>query len=101
MKGKVLQTTGSWYRILCDDGQLREARLKGKFKNDKIKLLGRGELKAKLDVTVHAFSATAKSAIEANGGTATINKPIYGRPDWNEIKDILMGNKPIESIDCK
>jgi large subunit ribosomal protein L15 len=39
-------------------------------KNDKIKLLGRGELKAKLDVTVHAFSATAKSAIEANGGTA-------------------------------
>jgi large subunit ribosomal protein L15 len=40
------------------------------LKNDKIKLLGRGELKAKLDVTVHAFSATAKSAIEANGGTA-------------------------------
>ncbi|HRN40890.1 MAG: 50S ribosomal protein L15 [Flavobacteriales bacterium] len=39
-------------------------------KNDKIKLLGRGELKAKLDVTVHAYSATAKSAIEANGGTA-------------------------------
>ncbi|MCB0501688.1 MAG: ribosome small subunit-dependent GTPase A [Bacteroidetes bacterium] len=38
MKGKVLQTTGSWYKILCDDGQLREARLKGKFKNDKIKL---------------------------------------------------------------
>ena len=39
-------------------------------KNDKIKILGRGELKAKLDVTVHAFSATAKTAIEAAGGTA-------------------------------
>ncbi|MCB9174769.1 MAG: 50S ribosomal protein L15 [Flavobacteriales bacterium] len=39
-------------------------------KNDKIKILGRGELKAKLDVTVHAFSATAKAAIEAAGGTA-------------------------------
>lgn len=38
-------------------------------KNDKIKILGRGELKAKLDVTVHAFSATAKTAIEAAGGT--------------------------------
>lgn len=38
-------------------------------KNDKIKVLGRGELKAKLDVTVHAFSATAKAAIEAAGGT--------------------------------
>lgn len=41
-------------------------------KNDKIKILGRGELKAKLDVTVHAFSATAKTAIEAAGGTANI-----------------------------
>ncbi|MEZ5006719.1 MAG: ribosome small subunit-dependent GTPase A [Chitinophagales bacterium] len=38
MKGKVLQTTGSWYKILCQDGSTREARLKGKFKNDKIKL---------------------------------------------------------------
>jgi large subunit ribosomal protein L15 len=39
-------------------------------KNDKIKVLGRGELKAKLDVTAHAFSATAKKAIEELGGTA-------------------------------
>jgi len=39
-------------------------------KNDLIKILGRGELKAKLDVTVHAYSKTAKSAIEAAGGTA-------------------------------
>ncbi len=38
MKGKVLQTTGSWYKILCKDGRTREARLKGKFKNDNIKL---------------------------------------------------------------
>ena len=39
-------------------------------KNDKVKILGRGELKSKVDVKVHAFSATAKSAIEAKGGTA-------------------------------
>lgn len=39
-------------------------------KNDLIKILGRGELKAKLEVTVHAFSKTAKAAIEAAGGTA-------------------------------
>jgi large subunit ribosomal protein L15 len=37
--------------------------------NDLIKILGRGELKAKLDVTVHAFSATAQKAIEAAGGS--------------------------------
>lgn len=40
-------------------------------KNDLVKILGRGELKAKLDITVHSFSASAKSAIESAGGTAT------------------------------
>jgi large subunit ribosomal protein L15 len=40
-------------------------------KNDFVKILGRGELKAKLNITVHSFSATAKSAIETAGGTAT------------------------------
>ncbi|MGB3946453.1 MAG: 50S ribosomal protein L15 [Bacteroidia bacterium] len=39
-------------------------------KNDKVKILGRGELKSKVEVSVHAFSATAKSAIEAQGGSA-------------------------------
>ena len=37
-------------------------------KNDLIKILGRGELKAKLKVTAHKFSASAKKAIEAAGG---------------------------------
>ena len=34
------------------------------------KRLGRGELKAKLKVTAHKFTATAKAAIEAAGGEA-------------------------------
>ncbi|WDF54806.1 50S ribosomal protein L15 [Mucilaginibacter sp. KACC 22063] len=38
-------------------------------KNDLIKVLGRGEVKAKLDVKAHAFSATAQKAIEAAGGS--------------------------------
>jgi len=40
-------------------------------KNELIKILGRGELKLKLDVKAHAFSATAVKIIEAQGGTAT------------------------------
>jgi large subunit ribosomal protein L15 len=40
-------------------------------KNDLVKILGRGELKSKVDVKAHAFSATAKAAIEAKGGSAT------------------------------
>ena len=39
-------------------------------KNDKLKVLGRGELKGALDVTAHAFSATAKASIESKGGKA-------------------------------
>lgn len=41
-------------------------------KKDKIKILGRGELKTRLEVKAHAFSASARSAIEAAGGTTVI-----------------------------
>ena len=37
---------------------------------DLIKVLGRGELKAKLKVTAHKFTASAKKAIEDAGGEA-------------------------------
>jgi len=40
-------------------------------KNDKIKILGNGELSAKIDATAHAFSESAKKAIEAAGGSVT------------------------------
>ncbi|MEN8958357.1 MAG: 50S ribosomal protein L15 [Flavobacteriales bacterium] len=39
-------------------------------KNDRIKILGRGELTAKLDITVNKFTKTAKEAIESKGGSA-------------------------------
>jgi large subunit ribosomal protein L15 len=38
-------------------------------RGDKVKVLGNGELKAKLTVQVDAFSASAKAKIEAAGGT--------------------------------
>jgi len=41
-------------------------------KNDRIKILGRGELTSTLNVSAHAFSESAKQLIEASGGTATI-----------------------------
>lgn len=39
---------------------------------DRIKILGRGELSKTVNVTAHAFSATAKKAIEDKGGVATV-----------------------------
>ncbi len=62
---------------LVDDGKIKDivdldvflnTRLAGK--NDLVKILGRGELKAKLKVSAHKFTATAKAAIEAAGGEA-------------------------------
>jgi large subunit ribosomal protein L15 len=43
-------------------------------KKDKVKILGRGELKAKVNVEAHAFSETATKAIETAGGSATTVK---------------------------
>ena len=62
---------------LVDDGKIKDTvslevlmqnGLVGK--NDLVKILGRGELKAKLNITVHKFTATAKAAIEKAGGEA-------------------------------
>jgi large subunit ribosomal protein L15 len=51
-----------------DFGTLVSLGLVGK--SEMVKILGRGELKAKLTVTAHKFTATAKAAIEAAGGEA-------------------------------
>ncbi|MBC2839638.1 50S ribosomal protein L15 [Robiginitalea sp. SC105] len=39
-------------------------------KNDLVKIMGRGEIKAPLKITAHKFTASAKAAIEAAGGEA-------------------------------
>ena len=41
-------------------------------KNSLVKILGNGELKSKLNVKAHAFSKSAKEAIEAKEGTAQL-----------------------------
>ena len=40
-------------------------------KNDLVKIMGRGELKSKVTINVHAFTASAKKAVEEKGGTIT------------------------------
>ena len=50
------------FEILLANGLVR--------KNELVKILGRGALTAKLNVTAHKFTATAQAAIEASGGTA-------------------------------
>ena len=40
-------------------------------KNDLVKVLGRGELTSKVNISVHAYTAKAKAAIESKGGVIT------------------------------
>ncbi len=44
-------------------------------RSDPVKILARGELKKKLDVHAHAFSAAAKEQIEAAGGSCHTLEP--------------------------
>ncbi len=58
---KIIKDTLT-FETLVENGIVR--------KNDLVKILGGGELKASLKVSVHKFTATAKAAIEAAGGEA-------------------------------
>ena len=49
--------------VLMDNGLLG--------RNELVKILGRGELNAKVNVTAHKFSSTAKEGIEAKGGNCS------------------------------
>ncbi|MFZ1063438.1 MAG: 50S ribosomal protein L15 [Acidimicrobiales bacterium] len=50
-------------------------------KKDLVKVLGRGSVSSPINVSAHAFSASAKAAIEAAGGTATVvDLPFAVRP---------------------
>jgi large subunit ribosomal protein L15 len=41
-------------------------------KNDKVKILGRGELKSKVSIKLHAVSSSAKEVIEKLGGSVEL-----------------------------
>ena len=51
-----------------------DLRAAGVLKHERqpVKILGEGELAKKLTISAHAFSASAKDAIEKAGGTATV-----------------------------
>ena len=59
-----------------DDVNPESLRAAGLAKRrDPVKVLGRGELKKKLTVRAHGFSASARQKIEAAGGTCEVIEP--------------------------
>jgi len=62
---------------------------KGLLKNTRtdVKILGDGELKKKLKITAHAFSASAREKIESAGGTATaLREPVEKKRKTRKAK---------------
>src|SRR3954453_13223227 len=62
---------------------------KGLLKNTRtdVKILGDGELKKKLQITAHAFSASAREKIESAGGTATaLREPVEKKRKTRKAK---------------
>ena len=55
--------------VLVAAGVLRRVK-------DGVRLLGKGELTSKLDITVHSASAAAKTAVEKAGGKITLTAPV-------------------------
>ncbi len=65
--------------VLREKGLLRKKSL--------LKILGRGEITSKMEVSAHAFSKSAEEAIQAAGGTITvIPKP------WGDRRPPAKGN---------
>ena len=48
----------------------------------------------------NAMQENLKNYIETNGGAAVINTDNIYRPNWNDIKDVLNGIKPLSDLGC-
>ena len=71
-------------------------------KKDLIKILGRGELKTKMEITADAFSVSARAAVENQGGKCVLNNKEAEKKATAEAKDKKPKNlkaKPSKSKD--
>jgi large subunit ribosomal protein L15 len=80
-------------RVFDDGAEVTVETLieKGLIKNSRtdVKILGEGELKKKLTVTAHSFSASAREKIEKAGGTATaLREPVEKRRRTRKAKPV-------------
>jgi hypothetical protein len=76
---------------------------KGLIKNTRtdVKILGQGELKKKLTVTAHAFSASAREKIEKAGGTANaLREPVVKKRRTRKAKPVA-AEEPEETTEAE
>ena len=54
----------------------------------------------KADELWESFQQKTKEFVNANGGVSNIVPVIHNRPDWNKVKEVLQGTKPISELGC-
>ncbi len=47
-----------------------------------------------------SFQNKFQNFVDNNNGNALKTTPIKNRPDWDKVKDILEGRKPISDLGC-
>ncbi len=52
------------------------------------------------DILWETFQSNFNDFIIENGGDSTILEPIHNRPDWDEVEEVLNGNRPISDLGC-
>ncbi|MFT5885869.1 MAG: large subunit ribosomal protein L15 [Arcticibacterium sp.] len=78
-------------------------------KNDKVKILGRGELKSAIEVKVNAFSKSAAEAIEKAGGSVSVDATfnpedsvaLKGKKLVVSVKETAVEEKVIKVVESK
>lgn len=53
------------------------------------------------EVLWNKMKQNLKNYLNAHGGCAIVNTNNLYRPDWNKVKDVLMGVKPISVLGCE
>jgi len=48
-----------------------------------------------------SFQNKLKEFVNSKGGNAVINTPVKYRPDWEKVKDVLEGKRPVSDLGCK
>lgn len=47
-----------------------------------------------------SFQEKTNQFVNSNGGVSTINTPITNRPNWNIVKEVLEGSRPVSDLGC-
>lgn len=71
--GTLQEAADAGHATITEDGLVEAGVVKNK--RDGLRLLGSGELSAKVDVTVTYATASARAAVEKAGGSVTMTRP--------------------------